>query len=165
MTKTFDSIDTGSDTVAAQNYAARNAKLLASLDKEEVVKKESTASPSLFEASMTHNTLSENTTQHTKPALVEALGLQESNETIEIILNFTTSNNNPATFSVSVKPIATNITEDCVTLLIDSSVNVKPPTLLPLFVKKSGVTYPVVYAGTILQTPKINVVSFLRTSV
>lgn len=163
MTKTFDSIDTGSDTVAAQNYAARNAKLLASLDKEDAVKKEPIVAP-LFETPMAPNASLEQPTHHVKPALVEALGLQESNETIDIILNFTTSNNSPATFSVSVKPIATNITEDCVTLLIDSSVNVKPPTLLPLFVKKSGVTYPVVYAGTILQTPKLNVVSFLRTS-
>lgn len=164
MSKSIDSIDTGRDTVAAQNYAARNAKLLASLDKEEVEVKAPIVSP-LFDAPTASNIPSEQATYQSKPALVEALGLQESNETIEIILNFTTSNNSPATFSVSVKPIATNITEDCVTLLIDSSVNVKPPTLLPLFVKKSGVTYPVVYAGTILQTPKLNVLSFLRTAV
>lgn len=164
MSKSIDSIDTGRDTVAAQNYAARNAKLLASLDKEEVEVKAPVIAP-LFDTPTTSSASSDQTMQHTKPALVEALGLQESNETIEIILNFTTSNNSPAVFSVSVKPIATNITEDCVTLLIDSSVNVKPPTLLPLFVKKSGVTYPVVYAGTILQTPKLNVLSFLRTAV
>jgi hypothetical protein len=164
MSKSIDSVDTGRDTVAAQNYAARNAKLLASLDKEEAAIKEPAIAPPP-NTPTAPNTSLEQTTHHTKPALVEALGLQESNETIEIILNFTTSNNSPATFSVAVRPIATNITEDCVTLLIDSSVNVKPPTLLPLFVKKSGVTYPVVYAGTILQTPKLNVLSFLRTTV
>lgn len=164
MSKSIDSIDTGKDTVAAQNYAARNAKLLASLDKEEAAVKEPVIVPLLDAPAPTSASL-EQPTHRTKPALVEALGLQESNETIEIILNFTTSNNSPATFSVAVRPIATSITEDCVTLLIDSSVNVKPPTLLPLFVKKSGVTYPVVYAGTILQTPKLNVLSFLRTAI
>lgn len=163
MSKSIDSIDTGGDTIAAQNYAARNAKLLASLDKEEVDEKEPITSP-LFATPTASSTPLAQAAHQSKPALVEALGLQESNETIEIALNFTTPNNSPATFSVSVKPMAINVTEDCVTLLIDSSVNIKPPTLLPLFVKKSGVTYPVVYAGTILQTPKLNVLSFLRTS-
>lgn len=161
MAKSFASIDTGNDTEAARNYAARASKLLASLDSNEVSAENLESNPTT-----TFSTPKPSTKEiaSVKPALVEALGLQESHELVEIILNFTAPNDTNAVFSVTVKPIAINITDDCVTLLIDSSINIKPPTLLALKIKKSNITYPVVYAGTILQTPKLNVLSFLRTT-
>lgn len=155
--KTFDSIDTGNDTVAAKNYAAKMQRML-DVASGTIVPEPSTTQQVLpTEVALAVNPRPKST------SLVEALGLQESSEAVEVILNFTTDKSSAASFSVVLKPIAINVTDDCVTLLIDSSINIKPPTLIPLIIKKSGVLYHVVYAGTVLQTPKLNVLSFLRT--
>lgn len=155
--KTFDSIDTGNDTLAAKNYAARMQRML------DLASGTIAPEPSATQQAPQAEVAPVVSLHPKSTSLVEALGLQESSEAVEVILNFTTDKSSAASFSVVLKPIAINITDDCVTLLIDSGINIKPPTLIPLIIKKSGVLYNVVYAGTVLQTPKLNVLSFLRT--
>lgn len=153
MSLSFSSVDTGADTQAGQNYAARQAKLLASLS--DVEPQESKPVVAVMPKSHAPNTVPQNT------SLVDVLGLQAASDPVEIILQLPDSK---GPFSVTIKPIAINITEDCVTILMDSTISIKPPALQPLTIKKNGILYTVVYAGAVLQTPKLNVLSFIRTT-
>lgn len=153
MSLSFSSVDTGADTQAGQNYAARHAKLLASIFDEEP--QESKPVVATVQESHAPNTVPQNT------SLVDVLGLQAASDPVEIILQLPESK---GPFSVTIKPIAINITEDCVTILMDSTISIKPPALQPLTIKKNGILYTVVYAGAVLQTPKLNVLSFIRTN-
>lgn len=154
MSLSFSSVDTGADTQAGQNFAARQAKLLASLSDVEQPQ-ESKPVVAVMPKVPTPNTVSQNT------SLVDVLGLQAASDPVEIILQLPESK---GPFSVTIKPIAINITEDCVTILMDSTISIKPPALQPLTIKKNGILYTVVYAGAVLQTPKLNVLSFIRTT-
>lgn len=153
MSLSFSSVDTGADTQAGQNYAARQAKLLASLS--DVEPQESKPVVAATQESHVSNVVPQNT------SLVDVLGLQAASDPVEIILQLPDSK---GPFSVTIKPIAINITEDCVTILMDSTISIKPPALQPLTIKKNGILYTVVYAGAVLQTPKLNVLSFIRTT-
>lgn len=153
MSLSFSSVDTGADTQAGQNYAARQAKLLASLS--DVEPQGSKPVIAIMPEVHAPNIVPQNT------SLVDVLGLQEASDPVEIILQLPDSK---GPFSVTIKPIAINITEDCVTILMDSTINIKPPALQPLTIKKNGILYSVVYAGAVLQTPKLNVLSFIRTN-
>lgn len=154
MSLSFSSVDTGADTQAGQNYAARQAKLLASLSDVEQPQ-ESKPVVAATQESHVSNVVPQNT------SLVDVLGLQAASDPVEIILQLPDSK---GPFSVTIKPIAINITEDCVTILMDSTISIKPPALQPLTIKKNGILYTVVYAGAVLQTPKLNVLSFIRTT-
>lgn len=155
MSLSFSSVDTGADTQAGQNYAARQAKLLASIS--DVEPQESKPEVVMVTEQKAHapNIATQNT------SLVDVLGLQAASDPVEIILQLPESK---GPFSVTIKPIAINITEDCVTILMDSTISIRPPALQPLTIKKNGILYTVVYAGAVLQTPKLNVLSFIRTS-
>lgn len=153
MSLSFSSVDTGADTQAGQNYAARQAKLLASLS--DVEPQESKPTIAATQESHVPSIVPQNT------SLVDVLGLQAASDPVEIILQLPESK---GPFSVTIKPIAINITEDCVTILMDSTISIKPPALQPLTIKKNGILYTVVYAGAVLQTPKLNVLSFIRTT-
>lgn len=154
MSLSFSSVDTGADTQAGQNYAARQAKLLASLSDVEPQESKPVVATTQ-ESHVTKNIAPQNT------SLVDVLGLQAASDPVEIILQLPDSK---GPFSVTIKPIAINITEDCVTILMDSTISIKPPALQPLTIKKNGILYTVVYAGAVLQTPKLNVLSFIRTT-
>ena len=154
MSLSFSSVDTGADTRVGQNFAARQAKLLASLSDTEP--QESKPVVAVMPKAPATNTVPQNT------SLVDVLGLQAASDPVEIILQLPESK---GPFSVTIKPIAINITEDCVTILMDSTISIKPPALQPLTIKKNGILYTVVYAGAVLQTPKLNVLSFIRTTV
>lgn len=154
MSLSFSSVDTGADTQAGQNYAARQAKLLASLSDVEPQESKPVVAATQ-ESHVTKNIAPQNT------SLVDVLGLQAASDPVEIILQLPDSK---GPFSVTIKPIAISITEDCVTILMDSTISIKPPALQPLTIKKNGIMYIVVYAGAVLQTPKLNVLSFIRTT-
>lgn len=154
MSLSFSSVDTGADTQAGQNYAARQAKLLASLSDVEPQESKPVVAVTQ-ESHVAKNIAPQNT------SLVDVLGLQAASDPVEIILQLPDSK---GPFSVTIKPIAINITEDCVTILMDSTISIKPPALQPLTIKKNGILYTVVYAGAVLQTPKLNVLSFIRTT-
>lgn len=154
MSLSFSSVDTGADTQAGQNYAARQAKLLASLSDVEPQESKPVV-VATQESHVTKNIAPQNT------SLVDVLGLQAASDPVEIILQLPDSK---GPFSVTIKPIAISITEDCVTILMDSTISIKPPALQPLTIKKNGIMYIVVYAGAVLQTPKLNVLSFIRTT-
>lgn len=160
----MDTIDTGQDTIAARNYAAAQNKLLRLLDANvDDVPVPADITPAATQDPITASIFSD-TIESKNTDLVALLGLKAAKETVEITLPFTTNKGTSANFTVILRPIALTVTDDCITILIDSSVNIKPPTLTPLIIKKEGILYNVVYAGTMLQTPKLNLLSFLRTS-
>ena len=158
MSLSFSSIDTGLNTLAGRNYTAKQEKLLASLTTTDAQQQDNNSS-TVQEISKANTT--DVIINRTAISLVEALGLQEASAPVEIIINM--NSESKSEFSVTIKPIAINITNDCVTILMDSNVSIKPPALQPLIVKTNGILYSVVYAGSVLQTPKLNVLSFIRT--
>lgn len=158
MSLSFSSIDTGLNTLAGRNYTSKQEKLLASLTTTDTPQQDDDTStaPEITKANNADISLN-----RTAMSLVEALGLQEASAPVEIIINMNAESKSE--FSVTIKPIAINITNDCVTILMDSNVSIKPPALQPLIVKTNEILYSVVYAGSVLQTPKLNVLSFIRT--
>lgn len=156
-------IDTGLNTAKGQNYLNKQEKLFASLSSSEETIIEDYTDNTVAISTVPAVTAKSPAKTDTNN-LVELLGLTNSVDNIEISIQVPAKTGEMLAFSIQLKPTAINISDDCITVLIPADINIKPPALVPLTVKKSGITYPVVYAGTMLQTPKINLLAFLRSN-
>lgn len=66
---------------------------------------------------------------------------------VEFIINFSTPEAGNKVFSVTIKTVSVDIYEDCVSILIEDSVDIKPPNLTPFTLKVRGEDYNVIFAG------------------
>lgn len=150
----ISSIDTGADTEAARAYRKRQEQL------QHLV----THGPTRTNTTDVHTDTTVSPNQEDLPKQSDSpytMTFAPTKSTIE--LSFTSSAPN-ATFALQLQPLTLTETDDSISIMIPSTLVIKPPKLTPFTLKVDGRPYTVVFAGGVLKTDKASVISFLRIS-
>lgn len=149
----ISSIDTGANTDAARAYRKRQEKLQHLVthgpSKKPTPAASGTSAPDTDVCSVTSSPSDSPYTMTFEP----------TKSTVE--LSFTSATP-AATFALQLQPLTLTETDDSISIMIPSTLVIKPPKLTPFTLKVDGRPYTVVFAGGILKTDKASVISFLR---